>query len=352
MNYIAETYMARLDALHPDPLAMSLAAQVIIAGGLVAFPTETVYGLGANALNADAVARIFKAKGRPANDPIIVHIETMAQLSLVAQDIPQAALALAEVFWPGALTMILKRSDTIPDNVTAGQDTVAVRMPAHPIARSLICQSGVPIAAPSANRFGRPSPTSAVHVMHDLAGHVDFVLDGGSSHIGVESSIIDLTSSVPTMLRPGGIALEELRRHLPTLAFRPRHILDGELAPAPGTLLRHYAPDADLLVFQGNDDDAVWHAMRERAQTLLEMGRRVGIMVRDADVLLFEGIVAQYVMLGDSEEAMAANLFAAIRELDAAEVDVIMVRMLPDNGIGLAVNDRLQRAAQGEIIHI
>lgn len=354
MSYSAETYMAKINGDDPSPLSMALAAQVIIEGGLVAFPTETVYGLGANALDADAVERIFKAKDRPANDPVIVHVDDLAKLNLVAKDIPDIAYTLAEKLWAGALTMVLKRSNLVPDVVTAGQDTVAVRMPAHPVALALIRQSGVPIAAPSANRFSRPSPTSAVHVMHDLLGRVDVVLDGGNTDIGVESSIVDLTGSVPTLLRPGGISLEELRRYIPSLAFRPRHILDDELAPAPGTLKKHYSPNADVLVFAGDDDDTpsetIWQAMREKAQALLDEGKKVGIMVLDADVLQFEGIVAQYVLLGQSDNAMAAHLFSGMRELDAAELDVIMVRMPEKTGIGLAITDRLRRAAEGNII--
>lgn len=351
MSYQAETYMARIDPLDPDPLSMALAGQVIIEGGLVAFPTETVYGLGANALNADAVERIFKAKERPANDPVIVHIEDLEQLKLVARDIPDIAYELADIFWAGALTMVLKRSQLIPDIVTAGQDTVAVRMPSHPVALELIRKAGVPIAAPSANRFSRPSPTSAVHVMHDLGGRVDVVLDAGNTYIGVESSIIDLTSPVPTMLRPGGVSLEELRRHLPALAFRPQHILDNELAPAPGTLLKHYSPTADVLVFNG-ESDAVWDAMRQKAQELLADNHKVGIMVLDDDVLRFEGIAAQFVMLGRDKEAMAGMLFSGMRELDAAETDIILVRAPEQIGLGLAVYDRLKRAAEGKIIQI
>ncbi len=349
MAYQAETYMAKIDPLNPDPLSMALAAQVIIEGGLVAFPTETVYGLGANALNGEAVERIFKAKERPTNDPIIVHIETMEQLHLVAQNIPPIVQVLADAFWPGALTLVLERCHLIPDSVTAGQETVAVRMPAHPIAQALIRQAGVPIAAPSANRFSRPSPTSAVHVMHDLAGRVDVVLDGGSTHIGVESTIIDLTKPVPTMLRPGGISLEELRQYLPALAFRPQHILDTDLAPSPGTMIKHYAPNADVLVYTGSGTH-IWDAMRDKARALLADGHKVGIMLLDNDIMLFEGIIAQYVMLGKDDQAMASSLFSGMRELDAAEMDTIMVRAPEQVGIGLAIYDRLKRAAEGHLI--
>lgn len=351
MAYHAETLLTKIDALEPNPLMMALAGQVILEGGLVAFPTETVYGLGANALSPKAVSHIFEAKHRPSNDPLIVHIWEIAQLEQVAIDIPDMAHQLVELFWPGALTLILKRHPDIPDSVTAGQDTVAIRLPSHPIAQALIRKAGVPIAAPSANRFSRPSPTSAQHVMNDLEGHVDVILDGGNTHIGVESTIVDLTSAVPTVLRPGGISLEELRRYLPSLAFHPRHILDDEIAPAPGTLLKHYSPNAQVLVFIGSDD-LIFDVMRQKANNLLSDEQKVGIMVLDDDVLHFEDIVAQYVMLGKDKEAMAATLFAGMRELDTVKVDVILVRAPEQEGLGLAVYDRLLRAAEGQVIEV
>jgi L-threonylcarbamoyladenylate synthase len=349
MPYRAETYITNIDALNPDPIAMALAGQVIIEGGLVAFPTETVYGLGANAFNAEAVARIFLAKERPANDPLIVHIHEIEQLELVARDIPELAYTLADMFWPGPLTMILKRQLNIPDNVTAAQDTVAVRLPAHPIAQELIRKAGVPIAAPSANRFGRPSPTSALHVLQDLGGSVDIVLDGGNAHIGVESTIIDLTQPIPVMLRPGGISLEELQRYLPMLAFRPRTLADDEIAPASGMMLKHYSPNAEVLVFSG-EHEGVIAAMRAKAQGLA--GQQLGIMVLDSDVFAFEGIAAHYVLLGKDKEAMAANLFAGMRDLDASEIKTILVAAPEQIGLGLAIYDRLMRAAEGKVIQV
>ncbi|MGJ3238159.1 MAG: L-threonylcarbamoyladenylate synthase [Anaerolineae bacterium] len=351
MAYQAQTYMTQIDAINPDPLAMALAAQVILEGGLVAFPTETVYGLGANALNVEAVERIFKAKDRPANDPIIIHIDALDQLKLIAVDVPDIAYQLAETYWPGALTLVLKRADTVPDIVTAGQATVAVRMPSHPVAQTLLRQAGVPIGAPSANRFGRPSPTNALHVMHDLDGRVDVILNAGMTHIGVESTIIDLTRPIPTMLRPGGITFEALRADLPSLAFRPRHLLDNEIAPAPGTLMKHYSPNAEVRVYQGSGD-RVWQVMRDDAQARLQDGQWVGIMVLDDEIMHFEGVRAHYVLLGKTKEAMAAHLFAGMRELDANESDVIMIRMPEQTGLGLAIYDRLQRAAEGKIITV
>lgn len=350
MPYHAETYITNIDALNPDPIAMALAGQVILEGGLVAFPTETVYGLGANAFNAEAVARIFLAKERPANDPLIVHIHEIEQLELVARDIPELAYTLADMFWPGPLTMVLRRQPNIPDNVTAGQETVAVRLPAHPIAQELIRKAGVPIAAPSANRFGRPSPTSALHVLHDLGGSVDIVLDGGNTHIGVESTIIDLTQPIPVMLRPGGISLEELQRYLPSLAFRPRHLAEDEVAPASGMMLKHYSPNAEVLVFSGKHD-AVMKAMAEKAREL-SATEPIGIMILDDDVFAFEGIKAHYVLLGKDKEAMAANLFAGMRDLDASEMKTILVAAPEQVGLGLAIYDRLMRAAEGKVIEV
>ena len=234
-----------IDRLAPAAEAIALAGETIRAGGLVAFPTETVYGLGANAWDTQAVARIFHAKGRPSTDPLIVHIADMEQLSQVARAIPASARELCRRFWPGALTLVLPKANAIPANLTAGLDTVAVRMPDHAVALALLRNAGVPIAAPSANLFSRPSPTSAQHVLEDLAGHVDIVLDAGSTTIGLESTIVSLVDNPPRLLRPGGISLESLREIVPDLRYEPQYIAeDGEAAPAPGTMLKHYAPRA------------------------------------------------------------------------------------------------------------
>jgi L-threonylcarbamoyladenylate synthase len=351
MAYHAETHVATVDPQNPDPQVMALAGQVIRDGGLVAFPTETVYGLGANALSDVAVAHIFEAKERPANDPLIVHIEEVEQLELVAREIPNIARKLATAFWPGALTFVLKKRPEIPDNVTAGRDTVAVRVPSHPIAQSLLHEAGVPIAAPSANRFSRPSPTTAAHVLADLEGHVDVILDGGSTHIGVESTIVDLTSEIPTVLRPGGITLEALREYLPTLAFRPQYIAEDEIAPAPGTLLKHYSPHATVKVFKG-EQEAVYQAMRETAAVNIRAGQQVGILAQDNEALEFAGLDVQIVLIGKTPEAMAAALFAGMRALDNIHVDVILARAPEESGLGLALYDRLLRAAEGHIIEV
>ena len=233
------TRVVRIDPRQPDLARIREVAAVLREGGLVAFPTETVYGLGAHALHAPAVARIFDAKGRPATDPIIVHLADVDQLDAVAQAVPDAARELAAAFWPGALTLILEKRSIVPDAVTAGLHTLGVRVPAHPIAHALIVAAGVPVAAPSANRFSRPSPTRAEHVLADLDGVVDIIIDGGATPIGVESTIIDLTVSPALVRRPGGVSLEDIRRVVPG-ARSVSEIADRDSAqPAPGQLLRH-----------------------------------------------------------------------------------------------------------------
>lgn len=352
MSYQADTYIARIDPDDPDPHSIALAGQVIRDGGLVAFPTETVYGLGADALNADAVAHIFEAKERPASDPLIVHIWHKADLARVAQDVPEIAYTLADAFWPGALTLVLPKHPDVPANVTAGQPTVAVRIPSHPVAQALIRKSDRPIAAPSANRFSRPSPTTAAHVLADLKGRVDVILNAGSTPIGVESTIVSLVTDVPAVLRPGGVPLEALRPYLPTLAFRARYLADDATAPSPGTLAKHYSPHAEVRVFAGEDTHAIYDAMRSAAQQATDSGQTVGILARDSEVAQFDSVKAQIVLLGEDDESMANQLFAGLRSLDSSDVAVILVRAPQQSGLGLALYDRLIRAAEGHIIQV
>ncbi len=351
--YTASTRVLRVSAQSPEPAVIATAAAVLRAGGLVAFPTETVYGLGANALDARAVERIFRAKGRPANDPVIVHIAQMAQLAQVARAVPPLAEQLAAAFFPGALTLVLHKSAAIPPGVTAGSDTVGVRMPSHPVAHALITAAGVPVAAPSANLFSRPSPTSAAHVLDDLRGRVDVVLDGGSTPIGLESTIVDLTQTPPVMLRPGGIPLETLAAIIPDLRFTPRYLAEGAAMPSPGTLLKHYSPRAEVRLFSGTDAARVLAAIWQQGRALQHEGKRVGLLLqsRDAARLLEQSgmVVAQ---LGDDLPSMGEQLFAALRELDAAGVDVILVRAVEQQGVGLAIWDRLVRAAEGRVIAV
>lgn len=329
--------------------AITDAARTIDRGGLVAFPTETVYGLGANALDEAAVGGIFHAKGRPANDPLIAHIARFDQVSLLAQEPPAAALELCRRFWPGPLTLVLKKGGRVPANLTAGLDTVAVRMPDHAVALALIQAARAPIAAPSANLFSRPSPTCAQHVIDDLDGLVDVVLDGGDARIGLESTILSLTDDPPQILRPGGVSLEELREVLPRLRYAPRFLAGDEVAaPAPGSMLRHYSPKARVMLFSGADDAAVYEAMRAE----IPSHDRASLLLTDAEAAKFADLNLPIARLGASPDEAAKRLFAALRSLDQEQVDVIIARAPQKRGLGLALWDRLLRASVGSLIEV
>ncbi len=348
-DYVSTTLLLTVDPTTPDPATTARAAQVILSGGLVAFPTETVYGLGAHALNAEAVARIFRAKQRPSTDPLIVHIADPADLPPLVDAIPSIVDELARRFWPGPLTLVLPRSARVPDLVTASQPTVAVRVPSHPVAQALIRAAGGPIAAPSANRFSRPSPTTADHVLADLAGRVDVVLDGGPTTIGVESTILDLTSAPPAVLRPGGVPVEAQRALLPDLTLRTLTIADGQTAPAPGTLLQHYSPEAELILFAG-DTNAVSARMARHAAEQLARGAAVAaLVIGQAPLDLPAGVMV--VSLGADEGEAANRLFAVLRQLEH-NTDVILARAPAPVGLGLALWDRLWRAAEGRVVQV
>lgn len=330
---------------------VAAAAALLRAGRLVAFPTETVYGLGGDALNSAAVAAIFAAKGRPAADPLIVHLAATNDVALVAADFPQAAAVLADTFWPGPLTLILPRAARVPLAVTAGGETVAVRVPAHPVARALLVAAGTPIAAPSANRFGHTSPTTAAHVLADLDGRIDAVVDGGPTAIGVESTVLDLSTPVPTLLRPGGVGLEALRAVLGAVVVHGAAV--GDVMRSPGLLDRHYAPDSVLWLVVGPAAAArVW--LRERAAAEIASGRRVGLLVPDEDAALLRDLDADVEALGPAADAaeVARQLYAALRALDARGPDLILARDLGEVGIARAIGDRLRRAASGRVVLI
>jgi len=329
------------------------AAEVIRRGRLVAFPTETVYGLGADALNPQATARIFEAKGRPTYDPLIVHLASLEDLPRVAREIPDIAYQLADAFWPGPLTLILTKQDIVPENVTAGLPRVAVRVPAHPVANSLLRASGTPIAAPSANRFGRTSPTLARHVMADLDGRIDLVLDGGPTEIGVESTVLDVSGSQPVILRPGGISRERLEAVLGSvqmLSALPAKNITPQVSP--GLLDKHYAPRAELVLFhvQGAPAKAI-EKMAALAQERTAHGELVGLLLADEDCEQFVGSAVQIFRLGSERdlEGIARNLFAGLRALDDAGVTVILARDFGEHGLGLAIRDRLRRAANRRV---
>ena len=315
-----------VDAAQPAPAALQQAGDVLKNGGLVAFPTETVYGLGANALDAAAVARIYAAKGRPANNPLIVHLDSTAQLAGVAVDVPDLAWRLAEHFWPGPLTLVLKRHPNIPDNVSMGRDTVAVRLPSHPVAQALIAAAGVPVVAPSANRFTRPSATTAQHVLADLEDRIDIILDGGPTAIGLESTVLDVTVTPPRVLRPGGTTLEALRRVVPAVQQAQAQVAmaDDTARPAsPGMLVKHYSPDAEVLLFAG-PPAAVLARMQAEAQARTNAGQRVGVLATNEDAVLFDDGDVDVETLGPAcdLEQIGQRLFSALRALDERGVEV------------------------------
>jgi L-threonylcarbamoyladenylate synthase len=278
------TRVLHVDPDQPDPAAIEEAAAALREGRLVAFPTETVYGLGANALDEHAVRRLFEAKGRPANDPLIVHIAHIGQLGRVAADVPRAARALGLAFWAGPLTVILRKQAVVPDIVTAGLPTVAVRVPAHRVARALMEMAGVPVAAPSANLFSRPSPTSAGHVLEDLGGRIDLVVDGGRTPIGVESSIVDCSVEPPVLRRPGGVTVERLREIVPELRIEDRFATGQAPQVAPGQLLRHYAPRSPITLYEG-DRQAVLTRVASDVRARTGAGARVGLLAPEDDVM-------------------------------------------------------------------
>jgi len=346
------TRVISIDPIAPESQYINEAATILRAGGLVAFPTETVYGLGANALDARAVDRIFAAKGRPASDPVIVHIYDLAQLPAIAIKIPDLAYQLANQFWPGPLTFVLLRSPNVPANVSAGMPSVAVRMPSHPVAVALLRAANVPVAAPSANRFARPSATSAAHVLEDLGGRIDIILEGGAAIIGVESTIIDLTKDHPTVLRPGGITFETLRTHIPDLQVVSKHLhADEQGIEAPGMLYKHYSPRAELLLFNGSADVLI-PAMRTHAIKQIEQGKKVGLLLPANELNTVADLPVEIVTLGSTEAEVSHNLFSAMRSLDQTGVDVILVHGFSRSGLGAAIWDRLLRAAEGHIIEV
>ncbi|HHU77581.1 MAG: L-threonylcarbamoyladenylate synthase [Caldicoprobacterales bacterium] len=326
---------------------MREAARLIRLGEVVAFPTETVYGLGADALDAGAVRKIFRAKGRPADNPLIIHIHDTGQWQKLVEEIPDSAYLLAEKFWPGPLTMILNKSGEVPAEVTAGLNTVAVRVPAHPVALSLISLSGVPIAAPSANRSGRPSPTAAQHVLKDMAGRIPLILDGGRTDVGVESTVLDLTKSPPVILRPGGVTVEMLESVIGQVAIHPsvmQPVQKDEAAHSPGMKYVHYAPKAPVVLIRGSLPKQMEY-IRTRVSSELEAGKQVGILATDQTIACYdEGI---RLSMGDRDKPadLAGNLFARLREFDDLNVDIILAEGVDEKEEGLAVMNRMARAA-------
>lgn len=349
------TDVITVDPRAPEPGAIRRAADLLRSGGLVAFPTETVYGLGAHALDREAVRRVFHAKGRPAHDPLIVHVSSVDAMGSLVRERPAIVDRLAARFWPGPLTLVLPRSAAVPDEVTAGLDTVAVRVPAHPVARALLDAAAIPVAAPSANLFSRPSPTRAEHVLQDLDGRIDLVLDGGATSVGVESTVLDLSQDPPAILRPGAVTLEMLKEVVP-LVMRRETASPQEAMPSPGMLEKHYSPRTPVVLYEG-ERRRVLERINEDAQSALLRGTSVGVLAAEGDELEpnhpARKSAWKVVYCGSERDVrtVAARLYDALRELDAAGVDVIFARSFPDDsGLGVAIQDRLRRAAAGRIV--
>jgi L-threonylcarbamoyladenylate synthase len=352
------TRVLTVDSTQPDPAIVEEAAQALRDGKLVAFPTETVYGLGANALDPSAVARIFEAKGRPATDPLIVHIAHIGQLSICASHVPPAARKLGLAVWAGPLTIILPKKPQIPDTVTAGLPSVALRVPAHRVARALMEMAGVPVAAPSANRFSRPSPTTAQHVIADLDGRIDLVLDGGPTEIGLESTIVDFTVDPPVMRRPGGLTLEQIQTIVPEVVSVTRQGSAEVAQVAPGQLTRHYAPRAELTLYSG-PFERVLPKLAADARTLAATGAKVGVLAPEEDLMALAPELAALAAAGRIEVRpygsrtdpmrAARELYASLRALDETGVSHILATEIGPDGLGLAVIDRLTRAAEGRV---
>lgn len=316
----------------PTGTEVERAARLLREGRLVAFATETVYGLGANALDPRAVARVFEVKGRPHFDPLIVHLADASWLARVASEVPDRARELAHRFWPGPLTLVLPKTEAVPDLVTAGLPTVAVRVPDHPLACELLRRAAIPVAAPSANLFGRLSPTSAEHVAEQLADRIDYILDGGRCRVGVESTVLSLAGDTPVLLRPGGLPLEDIEAVIGPVAHPdPSQHPSAAAQPSPGMLPRHYAPRTPVQI--------------SRAADFQSADRRVGLLTLAPGK--FTGFIAVEALspTGDLTEA-AANFFAAMRRLDAQALDLILAEPFPELGLGRALNDRLRRAAE------
>ncbi len=357
-----ETEVIRVNAVQPEASIIERAAGLLRAGNAVVFPTETVYGLGADVFQPAALERIFLAKGRPHSDPLIAHIADEAALDLLTTALPEQAKRLASAFWPGPLTLVLPRGPRVPYLVTAGLETVAVRMPRHPVALALIRALGSPIAAPSANRFMHVSPTTAQHVLADLGGRIPLILDGGPCEVGVESTVLDLCSEQPIILRPGGVSLEALRAVLPGVqpprsrrtADAPAHAESESSAQhSPGQMLTHYAPAVPLLLFEGSIE-SMRAAMLAEARRRQAQGELAGILVADEDVEAFRESGAMVCSLGNAANSaqIAASLFHCLRALEDAHVQVILCRQFDDGGLGLAIRDRLLKAASGKVIEI
>lgn len=348
-----KTQIITLDENNIDAEAIQKAGNIIKNGGLVAFPTETVYGLGGDALNEESSAKIYAAKGRPSDNPLIVHIATMDALPFIAGPIPPQAYALAEAFWPGPLTMIFQKTGQVPFATTGGLNTVAVRMPSNPIARELILASGGYIAAPSANRSGRPSPTLAKYVIEDLDGRIEMILDGGSCDIGLESTIIDLSEKEPMILRPGYITEAMMERVIGNVTI-DQTILDASSKTppkAPGMKYRHYAPQGNLVIVEGKEGVVIDY-INSKLQEASAQGKKTGVIATDETYGQYHADVRKSLGSRSDEEAIAHHLFEILRQMDDEKVEMIYTESFESHGLGQATMNRLLKAAGHQIVKL
>ena len=349
-----DTIIEKVDPAHIDTDVMEQAGKLIAEGELVAFPTETVYGLGGDALDPDASRRIYAAKGRPSDNPLIVHIADFDDMKRVAREVPEQAKKLADAFWPGPLTMIVWKSDAVPEATTGGMQTVAVRMPNHPVALELIRRSGCLIAAPSANTSGRPSPTEAQHVAEDLSGKIAMILDGGPVGIGIESTIIDLTEEKPMILRPGYITPEMLSEVLQEEVVIDPGIIaadDTRKPKAPGMKYKHYAPKAEMIIVDGAQD-AVIHKINELTAAKRAEGKKVAVIATDETKDRYDAQVILSMGKRADEDAIAQHLYKILRECDELDVGETYSECFQTPRIGQAIMNRLLKAAGHTVIHV
>ncbi|MFH1209322.1 MAG: L-threonylcarbamoyladenylate synthase [archaeon] len=339
-----KTKIIKINPNNPEISRIKIAARILRRGGLVAFPTETVYGLGADALNPESVKKIFETKGRPFDNPLIIHIADKKEIYRLAERIPKETKKLMNKFWPGPLSLVFNKSKLVPDIITGGSNTVAIRMPANKIALALIKEAKVPIAAPSANLFSKPSPTRTEHVIQDLYGKINIIIEGGETKIGIESTVLDLTTNPPTLLRPGGISLEELEEVLGKIEIHPfvkEKKIKKIVVKSPGMKYKHYAPYARIIVFEGKHE-----RVKKKIQQLVDKyqgeGKVVGVMTTDENHNYKANVIK---FMGNKFNTIAKNLFSTFRDFDKEKVDLIIAEGVGDKGLGLAIMNRLKRAS-------
>ncbi|MGB8454842.1 MAG: L-threonylcarbamoyladenylate synthase [Anaerocolumna sp.] len=343
-----KTKIITIDSSNFNQAELKEATEILRQGGLVAFPTETVYGLGADGLNPEASGKIYAAKGRPSDNPLIIHIADLGAIKELTSDCPETGRKLAEAFWPGPLTLIFNKSSKVPYSTTGGLNTVAIRMPSHPIAYELIRNSGIYIAAPSANVSGRPSPTKAAHVIEDLSGIIDMIIDGGQVDIGLESTIVDVTADIPVILRPGYITVQMIEQVIGEVEYDKAvltRVQDPSIKPkAPGMKYKHYAPKGDLTVYEGNNETVI-HTINEIAEKKLLEGYKVGIIATDETLSYYHRGIVKTIGTRKDESTIARGLFEILREFDSEGADYIFTESFESNQLGQAIMNRLLKAA-------